>query len=366
VSYDPDKMAQIAHGLFQVQVEAVHGEAGTNSLKAVLALARELYRFRSPEGFSDGLVIFHVLPDGAPALPIEESQTVPDVQSLPEDVDGTAIEILPSGGLRVWSASAVDPQLLATHAVVYAFGVAAIGGAETDGADFEAIILPDGPAPVPNPVGYPSALAPPTFWNLEEALDYYATHLAARSTCKILKTVWAQEAADRRLVLRNHPEVVMRESLAQHLRSSVRDTKLVRVLEEQNVSETEPVDIEVSWSLTSHIALIEVKWLGKCLNDTGDALASYSYSDGRARDGVRQLADYLDEFRERTPGHEIRGYLVVYDARRWGVTTWEPGEITSENAWYYANRDIDYLDAIPDRSDFKPPRRLYLEPRIAA
>lgn len=355
MSYDPDKMAEIAQGLFQVQVEAVHGEAGIASLQAVLQLVRSLYLHRSPEGLSRGLVVFQALPGMTPPAPAGPSTTIAVVQSFPERADGAVVEVRSDGTLTVWGAAAIDPQALASHAVVYAYT-----------PDSESIVLPSGHTPVPNPVGYPSALAPPTFWNLEEALGYYATHLAARSTCKILKTVWAVDASNRRLVLCNHPEVIMRESLAQHLRSSVRDTKLVRVLEEQNVSETEPVDIEVSWSLTSHIALIEVKWLGKCLNDDASDLASYAYGDARAREGAVQLANYLDEFRERTPGHEIRGYLVVYDARRWGVTNWQPDPITYDHAWHYADRELDYADSLPERVDFKEPRRFYLEPSVAA
>ena len=60
---------------------------------------------------------------------------------------------------------------------------------------------------------------------------------------KLLRTAWARDAEDRRVVLVNHPEVIMRGSLAQHLRSTLRDSKLVRVNEEQNVSDTELVDI---------------------------------------------------------------------------------------------------------------------------
>jgi hypothetical protein len=363
MSYDPDKMAAIAQSLYQVQVEATHGQPGSESLRAVLAAVRELYRFRSPESFPEGLVVFHALPDAGDVLDPEDSVVVGAANELDEGLAGAVLQVLDEGRLRVWPTTAVNPIELAARAVVYVFTALT---QRTEVTEAEAIALPTGLTTVPNPVGYPSALAPPTFWNLEEALDFYATNLAARSTCKILRTVWAVDAENRRLVLRNHPEVVMRESLAQHLRSSVRDTKLVRVLEEQNVSETEPVDIEVSWSLTSHIALIEVKWLGKCLGEAGDALASYSYTDARAREGAAQLADYLDDFRERTPGHEIKGYLVVYDARRWGITSWEPGAISKEHAWYYVDKPIDFQNTIPDRADFKPPRRVYLEPRLAA
>jgi hypothetical protein len=250
-----------------------------------------------------------------------------------------------------------DLAALAESAIVYSYTLA-----NDDG--IEEIVLPGQRVRIPNPNGYPSAFASPTFWELEDALDWYRDRLARRGTCKILKTAWADDGEDRRLVFVNHPEVIMRESLAQHLRSSLRDHQAVRVNEEQNQSETEPVDIEVTWSLTTHIALIEVKWVGKCLNETGDALATYAYTDARARDGLSQLADYLDDAYERNPGHDIHGYLVVFDGRRRAVTQWRPDVVSGSDAWHYETQELDYRDEIPDREDFQPPRRFYLEPRI--
>ena len=362
MSYNADIMAAIAEELYEFHVDAAHGAPGTEALRAVLRTVRDLYLFRSPDSFPEGLVVFRALPDTGDLLDPEVASTLSDVRGFDEQQRGAVVEVL-DGGLRVWPAGAVDPVALVDGAVAYVFTALA---ERSELSDPEVIALPQGLKTVRNPVGYASAFAPPTFWNLEDALDFYATGLAARSTCKILRTAWAQGAEGRRLVLVNHPEVILRESLAQHLRSTLRDSKLVRVNEEQNVSETEPVDIEVTWSLTSQIALIEIKWLGRCLNEGGDDLAGTRYSDWRARQGAVQLREYLDDFRERTPGHEIKGYLVVFDARRRGVTTWEPGDVSPANAWYYRDKLIEFEDTIPEREDFMPPRRIYLEPRMAA
>lgn len=363
MSYDADVMAAIAQELYEFHVDAVHGQAGIESLRVVLTAVRELYLFRAPDSFRDGLVVFRALSDADDLVDPDGSIIIKDARELDENTRGAIIEILIGGELRVWPRQIAEPANLAADAIVYVF-TASVDPEES--ANSEAIALPEGLRAVPNPVGYASALAPPTFWNLEDALRFYSANLARRSTCKILRTVWAPEGDLRHLVLVNRPEKTMRESLAQHLRSSLRDTKLVRVLEEQNVSETEPVDIEISWTLTNQIALIEVKWLGQCLNQEGDGLAGYTYSDRRAREGIGQLAKYLDEMRERTPGHELRGYLVVFDARRAGIKGWEPGPVTTEDAWYYADREIEYDNAIPARKDFMPPTRLFLEPRVAA
>lgn len=185
----------------------------------MLRVVRELYLFRSPDSFPDGLVVFRALPDRDDLLDLGDSLTLSDVRDMDEKQRGVVIEVL-NGGLRVWPAGTTQPRALVDGAVAYVFtGVTE----RTELGDPEAIALPQGLKAVPNPVGYASAFAPPTFWNLEDALTFYASGLAERSTCKILRTAWAKDSSDRRLVLVNHPEVIMRESLAQHLRSTLRD-----------------------------------------------------------------------------------------------------------------------------------------------
>jgi len=361
MSYDSETMAKIAEELYEVHVERVYGKTGVERLRSVIKTVKELYCHRSPQSFSEGLMVFATLDEKGEPLDPGGSTVLNGVGDVAQLMPGAIVQVVGDGRLRAWPPATAESEDLVSSAVVYVFFAA-----RERSAQFEAIALPAGLRTVPNPNGYPSALAPPTFWNLEDALDYYAANLAARSTCERLREVWALDADDRRLVLRNCPEQVMRESLARHLRSSVRDAKLVRVNEEQNVSETEPIDIQIVWSLTTHIALVEIKWMGKCLNEGGDGLASYTHSDGRAREGVGQLANYIDLAYERSPKHEIVGYLVVFDARRRRVTRWEPGPISKEDAWHYARVEIDFRDSIPDRRDIQPPRRVFLEPRIAA
>ncbi|MGQ2911247.1 hypothetical protein [Aeromicrobium sp.] len=356
MSYDREAMAKIAEQLFQVHVERAHGEEGVTRLRSILACVKRVYEVRSPLSFTRALVVVAALGETTPALDHAACSAVSSTMDFAGLPDDAVLEVTADGS--VWARS-LDGQAYEDFAgtcVVYVYDGAT-------GSGYERIILETGEVSIPNPNGYPSALAIPTFWELEDSLGYYSDKLASRSTCKILKSAWAGDAQKRRLVFVNSPESTMRESLAQHLRSSLRDHGAIRVNEEQNQSETEPVDIEVTWSLTTHIALIEVKWLGKCLNETDSDLASYSHSDARARDGVTQLAGYLDDAYERNPGHEIKGYLVVFDGRRWGVTTWEPGTITSDQAWYFENREIDYQAVIPTRPDFMTPIRFYLEPR---
>lgn len=355
MSYNSEAMAKLAQSHYQIFVENQYGAPGTAALQKVLAAARKIYDIRTPESFPVGLLVTARVDGSAtndaefvPADGVHEIQTLSDAVLF--EVRAEGIFARPRRPDDLSTNIAVD-------CVVYEF-------APRGDLFREAIVLPDREVDLLNPNGYLSALAPPTFWELEDALNHYANHLARSGTCKILKTAWADDGENRRLAFVNYPEHIMRSSLAQHLRSSLRDLKAVRVNEEQNQSETEPVDIEVSWGFTTHIALLEIKWLGKCLKSTGDELASYTHSDSRAREGIPQLERYIDDARERNPGYEVRGYLVVFDGRRRGVKTWLPGEVSSAEAWHYKDREIDYAETIPDRNDFRVPVRLYLEPKV--
>lgn len=355
MSYNSEAMARLAQAHFHVFVELQYGAAGTDALQRVLSATRQIFRVRTPESFAGGLVVVASL-DGTASEDdeFEPADGIHEVQALGEAI---LVEVRLSGVFARPRRPHDVSANIAGACVVYEF--------TPRGESFhEAIVLPDREVDLPNPNGYPSSLAAPTFWELEDVLNHYHHRLARNGTCKILKTAWADDGGARRLAFVNHPEQIMRSSLAQHLRSSLRDLKAVRVNEEQNQSETEPVDIEVSWGFTTHIALIEIKWLGRCLNSTHERLASYTYSDSRARDGVPQLEGYIEDAHERNPGYEIRGYLVVFDGRRRGIRAWTPGEVSAANAWYYKDRQIDYAGTTPNRVEFRDPIRFFLEPNI--
>jgi hypothetical protein len=156
----------------------------------------------------------------------------------------------------------------------------------------------------------------------------------------------------------------MRESLAQHLIVTLRDHAEVR--EEQNVNDTQPIDIKVTWSLADQLSLIEIKWVGRSVDDQGEELATEYWAPSRPRAGAKQLADYLEENKDRAPEHGTEGYLVVYDARREGLTDLPP-QLTNEQAVAYADSTIEYDPAYQDiRNDFRNPIRFWLEPKLLA
>lgn len=153
----------------------------------------------------------------------------------------------------------------------------------------------------------------------------------------------------------------MRRSLTQFLRSVLRTAN---VQPEQNVDETHPVDIHVSFLMTSQHAIIEIKWLGKSVKPDGSHDGT-AYPQSRALAGAKQLAEYLDSTHQSSPHHGARGYLVVFDGRRAGLADGVT-ELEAANALHYENADITYSpDYSANRDDFDPPMRMFLYPKLA-
>lgn len=164
----------------------------------------------------------------------------------------------------------------------------------------------------------------------------------------------------KRLMFRPKPEHFMRDSLLHFLRTSLRQWEGVDAMPAQNVNATRPVDIRVTWVGSNRVALIEVKWLGASGTPGGQRFTK-TWSESRAQDGARQLADYLDIFHGEQPHLEARGYLAVFDGRRRRL------KITSvalepADAFAFRTAAVTYDQKILDRSDFAPPFRFYCEP----
>jgi len=204
-----------------------------------------------------------------------------------------------------------------------------------------------------------SSFAEPTFSSLDDALDRYK-QVATESGCQILAQVWEGGVDGPRLVLVNKPEGIMRDSLFQALSMGIRPAHVTR---EHTADATKRVDIHVAWIGSPAEAVIEIKWIGKSMNPSGGQNALFGFSASRAQKGASQLADYLDRKRSASTNHSVRGYLVVYDARRRKLK----GPLTPikrADALAFENADLNYSpDYSANRSDFAAPRRWFLRPR---
>jgi hypothetical protein len=264
---------------------------------------------------------------------------------MPELSDNeVVVQILQAGRFLLSQTAVIDPMQVAQNCVVYAYENRT-----------EAFYAGSASSPVINPVeGYASIFAIPTFDDLKLALNEYRDKQARRTSCRILAEVWRTE---RRIIFRAGPESSMRNSLTQFLKACLRGD--VEVRPEQNVDESHPVDIKVTWFMTNRIALIEIKWLGASGNGTTTLV---QHLDSRARDGARQLADYLDANAVQAPRQVSRGYLVVFDGRRARVHP-STTSINHADGFRYEHSEIVFEPRYHEiRPDFEVPVRMFMEP----
>lgn len=209
--------------------------------------------------------------------------------------------------------------------------------------------------PIP---GADSYFAIQTFKGLEEALDYYKSKIARHSECEILKNVWYDE---NRIFFKKGPEHQLRDSLTHYLKISLRNTE---ARPEQVMDRSHPVDIKITWALVNRLAIIEIKWLGKSLATRMKQFTKI-YTETRALSGAGQLSNYLDENLRQSPTYATKGYLVIFDGRRWNCNT-ATTIIEQENAMKYVNSDIKYNPEFHrTRTDFASPFRFFMEPKYS-
>ena len=346
-----EEFRSLAEELYLVTVQREYGTKGVTLLKRLLVALQNIYRYLDPENVLGSIVVMQSIDDddvppilkAAPA-PIE----VLKPESIGEDASGPLlVQILANGQLRIWPKYTADCIELSKAAIVYEYK-----------GKVERIFANGQPRTVPRVSAvHASMFAIPCFSSLREAFEHYRVHMVKVSSCKILSNAWFD---GNRIFLKAGPEEDMRDSLHQFLVSSLRG---VEVRPEQNTGITNPVDIKVKWLFTNRIALIEIKWLGKSKDLSG--AIKVKYTDNRARSGATQLAEYLDNNYQHAPDHVTRGYLVVFDARRWRTQA-ASTSIDRSNGLYYQHRDIEYDPKYHEiREDFESPVRFFMEPRIS-
>lgn len=312
----------------------------------LLAHARALHRAFDTEHLNPGTeLLMELNPTGAISNwgdPITNLRNL--VGSLPPGRDGLSILVLPNRTYR-YEFRSVSQQVEPGY-VKYIIRPFTQESVVTSLKVFE----------VESPVGLSSPFAMPYFRDLDSALQEYYVQRARQSTCLNLKKAWGDT---NRFALSNRPEQHMRRSLHDYLSIRLRDAEPT-VLQEQNVNETEPVDIRIQWLDTNRLTILEIKWLGDSLSGDGTAITT-KYRDARAKEGYEQVRDYLIEQRLSLPGQIVRGRLIVFDARRSGITR-ASGSTTCIDPWSFESATIDYADVFDPDPGLDEPVRYFLEP----
>lgn len=342
---DKAAMREIVEGLYTTMIVDQHGSAGAVALKKLLLALHQIYDHVEPESVVGPIVVFKPLLDTERPLPEADALSVTDVTSLAQNASGPiAIQILDNGCLLLWRQYPISAESLAAVSVVYEYH-------KRNEYFYAKARKQSVPKFAP---GFPSIFATPTFSELKTALEGYKTRMARHSSCIILAAAWLD---GNRLFFRTKPESTMRNSLWQFLHSTLR----AEVRPEQNVDETHPVDIKVTWTFSNRLALIEIKWLGASMDSSGAVTTKYTQS--RALEGAQQLADYLDSNRRLAPNYITRGYLVVVDGRRKGLVE-TTKTVNRSDGMHYETKEIKYNPAFHRiREDFDEPIRFFIEPK---
>jgi hypothetical protein len=340
-------MRRIAARSYEAAIENAFGAGGMENLRKLLEFLTEFYALRDPENLGG---LLHVVSTSSD-LSIEQHIRSEQAPQRPDQLDrvriseqGESVVQLKGYDYLVWTDVHLDVTEVSKLAPVYTFGqkresftIAA--------TKFEMERI--SPA-------LTSIFSRPRFSSLLEALRDYRDRIVRASSCFILERAW--EDKNSRVFFAPKPEVQMRRSLHQHLRAVLSDAT---TRPEQVVDETHPVDLRVDWDFSLQEAIIEIKWLGAS-RDAGHITVRYSAS--RAIEGANQLAKYLGSTRSSAPNRETRGYLVVIDARRRGLSD-STTTVSRENGFYYENREITYSpDHAKLRVDFEEPIRMFVEP----
>lgn len=167
-----------------------------------------------------------------------------------------------------------------------------------------------------------------TIEHLEEVLNGYRVYLQQQdSYLKFFVTKAALKAfhqikspntdektflVDNCQLLNNKPEELFREDLRNYIK---RHMKIV-VSREVMLENLDRLDIELTDEAGRDLYLIEIKWVGKSINASGDDFGVEYNSTPRINPhAVRQVIGYIDELLKDNQNIKI-GYLVVFDARK--------------------------------------------------
>jgi hypothetical protein len=336
---------KICHETHLPMVQAAFGKPGVDAAFRIMGVAQSLYRHVEPERISGRIVIFQIVESlGEPSAPAGPAADFASLANL--TVTEIVIELASDGQPYLRPGFDVSLEELAKKAVVYHWQA---NRDEFLAGDERKFVLRLDPSAR-------SQFAVPTFSNLRDALQNYATENVRESTCYLFQKVWS---GDNRLFLRAGPEEIMRNSLTQFLKNRLAGDH--DVWPEQNVDESHPVDIQVKPRFSNNrLMLIEIKWLGWSVAEDGHVTARHK--NPRAQAGADQLAQYLEDKRKFAPSSVIQGYYVIIDCRRENLHE-SMTTITHADGMFYECKDLLFDPAYDKtRNDFDPPYRMFARP----
>ena len=338
---------KVAQDQYAVLIREDYGVGGIDKLILLTDAIAKIYKHLDYASFTK-IIIYSSFDQSLSLKNIDGSnyQLYQSFQSLSQ-LRGTklTIEVCENWDLLVSVDFIPSIDLLRTNALTYEWNHTA----ETILGKVQHISLRQ----IPNVGSY---FAIQTYKELDAALEDYKVKVARYSDrCPYLSEVWFDT---NKIFFKPKPEHIMRDSLTYFLQIRLRNSE---VRPEQVVDKSHPVDIKITWDYTGNLALIEIKWMGKSLEQWGNRFKKI-YTRSRALRGADQLAGYLDANKIQAPEKITKGYLVIFDGRRWGANS-KTKEITTIQGFYFENDEIDYNPNYnKTRTDFAKPVRFFMEP----
>lgn len=114
----------------------------------------------------------------------------------------------------------------------------------------------------------------------------------------------------KRNILKNKPEHYMRDQLRHYLSEHMPYTFTI----EPELGQTKR-ELDIYFDVKGELYFIEIKWLGACISDDGTRLSTTTYGEPRAREGVEQCLEYIEELVNTSESSLRCGYLAIFDAR---------------------------------------------------
>lgn len=342
-----DFFRQIVNGLYEPMIVNDYGSDKIELLLCLTNSISDIYKYVKYYTFRTIVVYISLDKSDTSTISPESNRILSYENLVPLGGENIIIEVKPNGDLFYVLDTKFDFDTYRENAIIYSYTQ----------SDFAEIIFgKTSEITLPRMPYSDSYFAVRTYKELDLALENYKTKVARYSDCGFLKDVWADS---NKIFFKPKPEHILRDSLSTFLKHHLRNSE---VRPEQIVDTSHPVDIKVTWQLTSHLALIEIKWLGKSIDLEVKDKFSTVYAKQRAIDGANQLVGYLESNRIQSPLKSTKGYLAVFDARRGGCTT-PTTTLKRSDGLKYEN---DIIEFEPDhaklRNDFAKPIFFFMEP----
>ncbi len=213
---DPAEMATIAELMYVPRIQADMGPQGTQALKRLLPVIRQIHLAISTERMAKGVEVICCLQGNEPVMQ-SPYRDFDNTSALTAYFDGTtALTVqVTDDGLRVWfKALDVIPD---SEFVGYRY----------DRPHSEIFFNRDKTYEIPVIAASPSFFGIPYFRQLRESLEEYGVTWIKNSVCEIFDQSWFD---DKRTAFSPRPEALMRRSLQRHLRSGLREYTALNVM----------------------------------------------------------------------------------------------------------------------------------------